>query len=134
MKTKIPYSHAFRLANRVKEILTQFCQKIEIAGSVRRQKPEIGDIEQADDFYRQLAIRTGSAEYSRFIIAVGWRKKGWVGSEEGLILESEATMKNGKYKLSVPAHQRTLPPVWQSEEEFFNWLGVPCLQPERREI
>ena len=36
------------------------------------------------DYYRQYAIRTGSADYAAKIIATGWKKKGWCGSDKGL--------------------------------------------------
>lgn len=37
-----------------------------------------------DDYYRQYAIRTGSADYAHKTIAAGWLKKGWCGSDVGL--------------------------------------------------
>jgi DNA polymerase/3'-5' exonuclease PolX len=36
---------AERIAERVKAELTPHCERIEIAGSIRRRKPEVGDIE-----------------------------------------------------------------------------------------
>lgn len=39
------------------------------------------------DYFRQLAIRTGSADYAAQVIAAGWRAKGWVGTPAGLRLE-----------------------------------------------
>lgn len=39
---------------------------------------------EADDYFRQYAIRTGSAEYAAYTIAGGWRKIGWCGSDQGL--------------------------------------------------
>lgn len=44
-KTKLSYSVARNLADRIVEELRPGTTRIEIAGSVRRQKPEIGDIE-----------------------------------------------------------------------------------------
>lgn len=133
---KLPLHHAQRLANRLLEILSPHCDSIDIAGSIRRQKLEVGDIEivcepkktvtdifggekkpildfwavlrrisiktllgkadgtgryykfllpsgigantvqldlfipQPADYYRQLAIRTGSSNYSANVIAV----------------------------------------------------------------
>ncbi len=146
---KIPLAHAQKLANRLVELLAPHCERIQIAGSIRREKPEIGDIEivcapklvaadifaltkiptsgfwaqlhpfkklkgkddftgryyqyriptgwdkpdfisldifipQLSDYYRQLAIRTGSSNYSGTVIAQGWRKLGWVGTFDGL--------------------------------------------------
>ena len=36
---------ALEIANRVKDALTPYCDRIEIAGSIRRRKPEVHDIE-----------------------------------------------------------------------------------------
>ena len=45
MKTKMRYEEAFTLALSLKQRLAPYCERIEIAGSVRRRKPECGDIE-----------------------------------------------------------------------------------------
>ena len=42
---KLPLAKAKKWASRIVEILEPHCERIEIAGSVRRQKPLIGDIE-----------------------------------------------------------------------------------------
>jgi len=81
------------------------------------------------DFYRQLAIRTGPSEYSENVIAVGWRKKGWVGTAQGLRRETECIY-TGKWKCVVPDPE--LPPIWISEEHFFEWIGHPFKLPKER--
>lgn len=45
MKTKRPYADMFKLASALVERLRPACERIEIAGSIRRKKAEIGDIE-----------------------------------------------------------------------------------------
>ena len=45
MKAKIPLAEAEEIASLVVEKLMPYCQRIEIAGSIRRRKAEIGDIE-----------------------------------------------------------------------------------------
>jgi DNA polymerase/3'-5' exonuclease PolX len=45
MKNKIPLMQAEQLANRIIESLRPCCQRIEIAGSIRRGVPYVGDIE-----------------------------------------------------------------------------------------
>lgn len=45
MKTSRPYAEALALAEEVCAILAPACERIEIAGSLRRRKVEIGDIE-----------------------------------------------------------------------------------------
>lgn len=84
------------------------------------------------DYYRQYAIRTGSAEYSRFVIAGGWKKKGWCGTENGLRLISECEQKSNKW--ICMRENPTLPPVWQSEKEFFEFIEVRMLPPEYRNV
>lgn len=89
---------------------------------------------QAHDYYRQLCLRTGSADFSSKVIAVAWKRKGWVGTPDGLRRQSECqytkvgTKKTWKCISLTP----TLPPVWQSEEEFFEWLGVDYVEPRLR--
>jgi DNA polymerase/3'-5' exonuclease PolX len=87
---------------------------------------------QPHDYYRQLAIRTGSSEYSHFIIAKAWTKKGWVGTKDGLRLRNDCTLQNDVW---ICVNKKpTLPPVWKSEEEFFQWIDVKYLHPKYREV
>lgn len=44
-KIKLPYSQAASLAERIKAALAPGCSRIEVAGSIRRKKATIGDIE-----------------------------------------------------------------------------------------
>ncbi len=148
------------------EKLKPHCDKIKIAGSIRRQASECKDIEivlspadnsarnkigmffiqngnvikgkftgryvkaiykgfpvdlfipQAHDYYRQLAIRTGSASYSKRI-AFTWKEKGYVGTSEGL-------------KEMSRSMDFIEPMTWDSERHFFEWLGMPFLKPSER--
>lgn len=45
LKKRWPYAEALKIASAVVEELRPHCEKIEIAGSIRRKKPEVGDIE-----------------------------------------------------------------------------------------
>lgn len=45
MKTKIPYEKALEIATRIKNLLAPACERIEVAGSIRRKRPTVGDIE-----------------------------------------------------------------------------------------
>lgn len=191
-----PLEVAQKIAVEICYKLQPFCEKINIAGSVRRRKPEVKDIEivcvpkqetQYDmfgtpftsgrstgfrdsvlalgeiikggtngkyiqiklpqginldlfipddfDYYRQYAIRTGSADYAAKVIATGWKKKGWCGSDKGLRKISdciETKTPDGKSKWKCVKQNAELPPVWQSEEQFFEWLGIKYLQPKER--
>lgn len=43
--TKQPYAKVSPVADHIVSVLSQYCQRIEVAGSLRRQRPMIGDIE-----------------------------------------------------------------------------------------
>jgi DNA polymerase/3'-5' exonuclease PolX len=190
------YKTAKQIADRIVMLLQAHCQVINIAGSIRREKHQVKDIEivcipkkefiqtdllgggvnktikgftdalllmqdkivkgnpegrymqliikggatldlfmpQADDYYRQYAIRTGSAEYSSFVIANGWKRKGWCGTHDGLRLQQQCLQNEKTGNWNCVVKEPTLPPVWQSEQEFFEWLGVEYVHPSKREL
>lgn len=194
---------ALYIAKQVVDLLEPHCDIINVAGSCRREKPEVKDIEivalpkiisiddlfggsiiqtrsqsfkwtvlsvgkvikgapygkyiqiemttsegsinldlfmpEAADYYRQFAIRTGSAEWTARFIAGGWVKLGWCGSDQGLRKQDECHGKRGPdhkmhWKCIKPASEQTLPPHWKSEEEFFQWLKIGWIPPKYREI
>jgi hypothetical protein len=192
-RPKIELDKAKKLADSLVFQLEDYCEKIYVAGSIRRLKPEVKDIElvvlpkkfsptdfslfggvaqpaqvspafrrtvesfgnvikgkpdgkymqiemprivldlfmpSRVDFYRQFAIRTGSADYSARVIAGGWKRKGWCGTPDGLRLITDCEEKNSTWKCVNPNPQ--LPPVWESEREFFDWLEVKWVAPEKR--
>ncbi len=45
MKTKLKLAQALPLAEKIKDALSPACERIEIAGSIRRRQPIVGDIE-----------------------------------------------------------------------------------------
>lgn len=187
------------LAIKVGTRLQPFCTRLNIAGSIRRQKYEVKDIEliclpryidgtqedlfgdvitektisknfveivkslgkvvkgkpdgrymqiqllqrinldlfmpDPDDYFRQYAIRTGSADYAARTIASAWKRKGWCGSDKGLRLMKDCVehkQVDGKSKWICINDQAEKPPVWQSETEFFEWLEVPWIMPKLR--
>lgn len=192
-----PLEKAQKVAKIICDMIEEYCDRIHVAGSIRRQKAEVKDVEivcqpkrfaEADfslfggnaemkvapafrrtvehglgevikgkadgrymqillpsrmkldlfmpvphDFYRQYAIRTGSREYSAQVLAVGWKKLGWCGTPDGLrrISQCEET-KAGGWKCH--AENPTLPPVWKSEEEFFEWLQIKWVAPKLRTV
>lgn len=201
MLAAYPLEVAQKIAVDICYKLQPFCEKINIAGSVRRKKPEVKDIEivcvpkmvvggqdslfdegtrfymvspdfvkvvndlgkaakgkpdgkymQIElpegvnldlfmpddyDYYRQYAIRTGSADYAAKVIAGGWRKIGWCGSDKGLRKMSdcvETKTPDGKSKWKCVKANAELPPVWKSEEDFFNWINVKMLHPSQRVV
>lgn len=195
------YNQAKDIAINVGNRLLPFCTQLNIAGSIRRQKLEVKDIEiiclpryidgtqeslfddvivgkvisknyveavkalgkvvkgktdgrymqielpqrvnldlfmpDPDDYFRQYAIRTGSADYAARTIAVAWKRKGWCGSDKGLRLQSdciEHKQADGKSKWECINPEAQVPPVWQSEKEFFEWLSIPFIMPKLRSI
>ncbi len=44
-KARVPFAEAFEIAERIRQQLAPHCERVEIAGSIRRKKSEIGDIE-----------------------------------------------------------------------------------------
>lgn len=185
---------AEKIANRIVEIFTPHVERIHIAGSVRRRKPYVKDIEvccipnkhptdlfntsdlvidagfneainlvaekiikgkssgrymqmqlkgkdeinldlfmpQPEDYYRQYAIRTGSADYSGKVIAKAWVEKGWCGTDEGLRLQSDCTKASSGWKIIRKDGEK--PPVWESEEAFFDWIGIQRIEPWLRNL
>jgi len=90
------------------------------------------------DYYRQLAIRTGSSDFSHKVIAHGWRNKGWCGSDHGLRRESDCVPIKDNKGLTISWRciklDGELPPAWKSEEEFFQWIGVKWIEPRFRDL
>jgi DNA polymerase/3'-5' exonuclease PolX len=179
------------IAEKIVEELKPYCEIINIAGSIRRCKSEVKDIEivalpmaeetgslslfgenkrvpiqkfydkahalgsvvksgkryiqivlkedvkldlfipEHYDYYRQFALRTGSADYSHMVIAVSWNKKGWVGTEEGLRKNKDCVQRNKKWICTN--QQAEKPPIWKDEKEFFDWVGVKYIEPEKRD-
>jgi len=87
------------------------------------------------DYYRIFAIRTGSADYSARVIAHGWLNIGWCGSDKGLRKISDCEKKinsDGGESWKCINPNGELLPLWESEEEFFEWLKVKWIEPLRR--
>lgn len=149
-----------KIADKYVELLRPYCDKISVAGSIRREKPDCRDIEivccvnlafcqefvdtvrkwekvkgepigaytqrllpegikldlfiaTKDNWGLQLAIRTGSAEFSHKVLANGWCKKGY-RSEGGIL-----------YKDGKPTYIR-------EEKELFKLLGIEYIEPQNR--
>lgn len=190
--TPLTLATARECAEDIAQVLHRHCHRIHIAGSIRREKPMVNDIEivclpldvsvqaglfdfeikrsaefistvkrmathivkgdiatgryvqffissakidlfmpQPHDYFRQLAIRTGSSAYGQNTIATAWLQKGWCGTKDGLRLIREC-YKNSSDQWICTAEIPTLPPAWDSEKEFFEWLNVPFKNPKDR--
>lgn len=89
------------------------------------------------DFFRQYCIRTGSVEYVRWNIAGRWSKLGWCGTDHGLrrITDClEIPSATGKNRWEIINQDGERPPAWESEEHFFEWLGIKWIHPRVRTI
>ena len=169
------------IADRFMKHLEPFVAMMSIAGSTRRECPEVGDIEvvcvpkdefsmgpcfpegfygmttngtrlkkfkygqdglipiqlelyitNINDYGRILAIRTGSSFFSHTALAMQWNRRGWCGTEGGLRLKSECIRKSTwkikpEYKLAP-----TLPPIFDTEEKFFEFIGAKWIPPQER--
>lgn len=88
-----------------------------------------------ETYFAKMVIRTGSAQYSHKVIASAWYKKGWCGTEDGLRLQSECYRAKGSFNKWICNTQNpTLPPVWQTEWNFFSWLGLEWVEPSKRYV
>jgi hypothetical protein len=128
----------------------QFVDTIKSLGEILKGDPEKGRfvqvklpegimldlfMPQKDDYFRQLAIRTGPNLYSKNVIAAGWSRLGWCGTSDGLRLKNECAdtkLEGGKITWRCISPKPTLPPVWWSEEEFFKWIKVKYAEPSKR--
>jgi len=178
MKKQIPLPSALNIGNRFRKVIEPHCEKVIMAGSVRRMKPMVGDIElvclpaepnslngflneypgiiingerlkrffypksgiqielyipRPYDFGRILAIRTGSSVFSHSVLAVQWNRLGWCGTSEGLRRKAECIHGTSLWKIKKDFKDNpTLPPVFETEESFFEFLGLKWIPPEQR--
>jgi DNA polymerase/3'-5' exonuclease PolX len=168
-KNKRPYAEMIKVANEVLEELRPHCNRIEIAGSLRRKCEMIGDIEIVaipkpyqtglfedglaevvnkwekvkgemnygqtkytqrklkdgiilDLFFAEhgnwgsiLAIRTGSSDYSRNVLASAWAARGYK-SEGGYLISQEK-----RYEV-------------REEKDLFERIGLKYEEPENRNL
>lgn len=94
-------------------------------------------IPEEKDFYRIYAIRTGSSLYAHNVIAGAWRALGWCGSDLGLRRQDDCRRYKdsaGKEKWQCVNKNGELPPVWEDEKHFFDWLRVKYVHPVRRDM
>ena len=100
-------------------------------------------IPQKNDYYRQLAIRTGSIDYVLQVLVPAWQGLGWCATQKNslrLMGESYSKMTGRDSKLQpkkewfCDKHNPTLPPAWKSEEELFEWLKLTWIPPRKRYV
>ena len=173
---RLPLAQAQNIAVGVLLQLEPHCKVISFAGSIRRERPTIGDIEivcvpkayeatplfanglatvvnqwpkvrgelpcrytqrilpegipldlfmvHADGYGLQRAIRTGSADWCRLVLAPAWVRAGY-RSEGGLLRRVDNT--GGVYALGSVVPCRT-------ESELFARIGLRYVHPRDREV
>jgi len=90
-------------------------------------------IAQPYDYGRILAIRTGSSAFSHIKLAITWNRIGWCGTEHGLRRKAECEKKGQKWILRPEFKgKETMPPYFNTEYDFFTFLGIPWIPPEQR--
>jgi len=165
-KIRRPYHEMMPIAEKVKALLAPDCERIEIAGSLRRKKDFIGDIEivcipkpfdvglfasgiaktvdqwqkvkgevtgkytqrilpegvvldlfmvNPESWGLQLAIRTGSADFSHKVLACGWVKAGYK-CEDGLLRRFGGIVQV------------------REERDLFNLIGLEWVDPMDRSL
>lgn len=169
IEKKYQYEEALSIASDVLEQLRPHCIRAEIAGSIRRKKPMVKDIEivaipkpysvglfesglatvvdrweivkgtleygrtkytqrilpegiALDLFFPDLenwgnifAMRTGSADYSRHVLARGWVRRGFNSKDGYLIRDGE--------RCEI-----------REEKDLFKLIGLPYSEPEDRNL
>ena len=87
-KSEMPLSFARSLAVNVIERLKPFCKRIEIAGSIRRQKPIIGDIE---------IVLIPKTDQQGLFESDSVRDSGFIKTVKGLGARIKGNAEQGKY-------------------------------------
>lgn len=85
---------------------------------------------QMSDFYRIYALQTGSQDYCNTVIGPAWEALGWCDTEHGLRKITDCRYAGYRYKWVDT--EGDVPPLWASEEAFFEWLDVPFVAPNLR--
>ena len=87
---------------------------------------------QPHDYGRILAIRTGSSGFAHYLM-VEANRHGWIGTVDGLRRKKECEKKGSIWKI-LPQYRTnpTLPPIFSTEMQFFELIGVKYIHPRER--
>jgi len=87
---------------------------------------------QPHDYGRILAIRTGSSGFAHYLM-VEANRHGWIGTVDGLRRKKECEKKGSVWKI-LPQYKTnpTLPPIFSTEMQFFELIGVNYIEPKQR--
>ncbi|KKN76090.1 hypothetical protein LCGC14_0374800 [marine sediment metagenome] len=149
---------ALEIAERVKEKLKPYCERIEIAGSIRRKKLEVGDIEivaiSNDRFGLGLIVNRWekvrgevSGKYTQRILPEGIKLDLFFATKEnwGLIYAIRSGNAEFSYKVLATGwckkgyksikgmlHKGEEPIEVREEIDLFNLIGIDYIKPEER--
>jgi DNA polymerase/3'-5' exonuclease PolX len=156
-------SKAQAIAEKVKAQLSPFCERVEIAGSIRREKPEVKDIElvcipRLREMYGFVSIVNqwkkikgeASGRYTQRLLPDGINLDLFIANEDnwGLIFAirtgsaeySHKVLATGWVKAGyhgdggVLIDKDGISAAVREEKDLFDLIGVPFLQPQFRDI
>jgi len=155
-----PYQVAMPVAENVVALLGPYCERIEIAGSLRRKRPVVHDIDivaqprEGQELAMQMAL--GFAEEARFAPKIWSLKCGGISVDLYLAgPEQFATLLlvrtgSASHNISLASRARAMGlalkasgdgifrgderVAWESEEALFQALGMEYVEPEAREV
>lgn len=84
-----------------------------------------------DDFWRIYNLKVGSLRFIQSRIIPAWSRNGWVPTEYGL-RKVEDCRKDSSGVWHWKDKTGFIPPAWQSEKEYFEWLEIPYVDPFHR--
>lgn len=154
------YDKALRIALTIKEMLRPHCDRIEIAGSIRRKKPEVKDIEIVaipnDRFSLGLIVNKWkkvrgevSGKYTQRILPQGIKldlffanEKNWgliFGIRTGSAEYSHKVLACGWVKAGYNSvkgilHKNGVPIHVKEEKELFKLINIDYVEPEQRGV
>lgn len=82
-----------------------------------------------NDYFRILTILQSAPEFAHKISSAIF-KRGYVATRDGIRLRSECSQEKDKWKIAVA--DPTPCPSFESQEQFFFWLGMNYTQPAER--
>jgi len=160
-KQKIPLYEAEQIAQRVIAVLAPHCERIEIAGSIRRRKPEVGDIEivaspkiitdlfgqpieehelDTFDFSSIGTLEMGGHKYKKIALTEGPQLEILIRTGPAEYSHSFVTPKMYGGLLPSPLRVKDgaiwknelLPLETPEESDVYNLLGLPYVEPWER--
>lgn len=88
-----------------------------------------------EDYWRQVAHRTGPYEYYRYVLASAWNQMGWCETINGLRKTAQCVEPKDlstPFYICIAGKYTIMPPEWNSEEHLYAWLGITYLKPHLR--